>query len=385
MNCICCASIAAAVFCWMRLLRPLISSCVFRCAGGWRYLQFSRTPTLWQERSGKLSISVISTGQKLKLLLISPVKKTPIILHLSQKRSQKSLKFSKSQRSQVLMIWTAIYINFIALYSLFDNYWLIIYSKHMMITCKYNLNQHRNDTTTYMKNKQQCSEDVCFILQYLLRRPKLDEYSAQGQACVCIKPPLQDIQWHGRPNWYRDVRNSGGGVKKRSGSTYCGHAETQETESHCLCRCCVALHALYSISCLLEVWDLHGNLEHKYHMLMLLTKQDNWSKLKKTTTDVIIKIIIHGYIKENFNFQVINICIFWIYINYTLFLNWFLNVFLRSLLNKINKEIFIILYVTLLDLHIITNFCFWMLHVCFLFMSLLNLKILKEIFFNYIV
>ena len=41
MNCICWANMAAAVFCWIRLLRPLISSCVFKCDGGWRYLQFS--------------------------------------------------------------------------------------------------------------------------------------------------------------------------------------------------------------------------------------------------------------------------------------------------------------------------------------------------------
>lgn len=160
----------------------------------------SRTTTLRQKRSWKLSISV--------------VKKTPIISHSSQKRSQKSLKFSKSQRSQVLMIWTAIYINFIALYSYYLTTIDSLYTVNMLITCKkIFLNQHRNDTTTYMKNKQQCSEDVCFILQYLLRRPKLDEYSAQGQACVCIKSPLQDIQWHRRPNWYWDVRNSGGGVK----------------------------------------------------------------------------------------------------------------------------------------------------------------------------
>lgn len=47
MNCICCANMAAAVFCWIRLLRPLISSCVFKCGGGWRYLQFSRVHRPW--------------------------------------------------------------------------------------------------------------------------------------------------------------------------------------------------------------------------------------------------------------------------------------------------------------------------------------------------
>lgn len=41
MNCICCASMAAAVFCCIRLFRPLISSWVFKCGGGCRYLQFS--------------------------------------------------------------------------------------------------------------------------------------------------------------------------------------------------------------------------------------------------------------------------------------------------------------------------------------------------------
>lgn len=40
-NCICWASIAAAVFCWIKLFLPLISSWVFKCVGGWRYLQFS--------------------------------------------------------------------------------------------------------------------------------------------------------------------------------------------------------------------------------------------------------------------------------------------------------------------------------------------------------
>lgn len=47
MNCICCASMAAAVFCWIRLFRPLISSWVLRWAGGWRYLQFSRVQRPW--------------------------------------------------------------------------------------------------------------------------------------------------------------------------------------------------------------------------------------------------------------------------------------------------------------------------------------------------
>lgn len=40
-SCICWENMAAAVFCWIRLLRPLISSWVFKCGGGWRYLQFS--------------------------------------------------------------------------------------------------------------------------------------------------------------------------------------------------------------------------------------------------------------------------------------------------------------------------------------------------------
>ncbi len=47
MNCICWANMAAAVFCWIRLFRPLISSWVFRWAGGWRYLQFSRVQRPW--------------------------------------------------------------------------------------------------------------------------------------------------------------------------------------------------------------------------------------------------------------------------------------------------------------------------------------------------
>lgn len=42
MNCICWANMAAAAFCWIRLFLPLISSWVFRCGGGWRYLQLSR-------------------------------------------------------------------------------------------------------------------------------------------------------------------------------------------------------------------------------------------------------------------------------------------------------------------------------------------------------
>lgn len=47
MNCICWANMAAAVFCWIRLFRPLISSWVFRWAGGWRYLQFSLVQRPW--------------------------------------------------------------------------------------------------------------------------------------------------------------------------------------------------------------------------------------------------------------------------------------------------------------------------------------------------
>lgn len=50
MNCICWANMAAAVFCWIRLFRPLISSWVFRWAGGWRYLQFSRVQRPWAKR-----------------------------------------------------------------------------------------------------------------------------------------------------------------------------------------------------------------------------------------------------------------------------------------------------------------------------------------------
>lgn len=41
-NCICWASMAAAVFCWIRLFLPFISSWVFRWGGGCRYLQLSR-------------------------------------------------------------------------------------------------------------------------------------------------------------------------------------------------------------------------------------------------------------------------------------------------------------------------------------------------------
>lgn len=180
----------------------------------------------------------------------------------------------------------------------------------MMITCKNNLNQHRNDTTTYMKNKQQCSEDVCFILQYLLRRPKLDEYSAQGQACVCIKPPLQDIQWHGRPNWYRDVRNSGGGVKKRSGSTYCGHAETQKqnlTASADAASPC--MHSTASAACWrceISTVTLSTNITCSCYSQNKITEA-NWRKQLQMS---LIKIIIHGDIKENFNFQLINIFFF---------------------------------------------------------------------------
>lgn len=40
-SCICWASMAM-FFCWIRLFRPFISNCVFKCGGGWRYLQFSR-------------------------------------------------------------------------------------------------------------------------------------------------------------------------------------------------------------------------------------------------------------------------------------------------------------------------------------------------------
>lgn len=42
MNCICWASMAAAVFCWIRLFLPFISSWVLRWGGGCRYLQLSR-------------------------------------------------------------------------------------------------------------------------------------------------------------------------------------------------------------------------------------------------------------------------------------------------------------------------------------------------------
>lgn len=113
----------------------------------------SCTPTLRQERSGKLSISVVSTGQKWKLLLISLVKKTPILLH----SSQKSLNFSKSQRSQIVMTWTAICINFIALYSYYLTTIDSLYTVNTLITFKKYLNQHRTDTTTYMKT---CSNAV---------------------------------------------------------------------------------------------------------------------------------------------------------------------------------------------------------------------------------
>lgn len=73
-NCICWANMAAAVFCWIRLFRPLISSWVFRCAGGWRYLQFSRVQRPWgimgkrerrKERRAR-SVSVLTENLKKK-------------------------------------------------------------------------------------------------------------------------------------------------------------------------------------------------------------------------------------------------------------------------------------------------------------------------------
>lgn len=39
-SCICWANMAM-FFCWIKLLRPFISNWVFKCGGGWRYLQFS--------------------------------------------------------------------------------------------------------------------------------------------------------------------------------------------------------------------------------------------------------------------------------------------------------------------------------------------------------
>lgn len=55
MNCICWANMAAAAFCWIRLFLPLISSWVFRCGGGWRYLQFSRVQRPWGQRTNRHS------------------------------------------------------------------------------------------------------------------------------------------------------------------------------------------------------------------------------------------------------------------------------------------------------------------------------------------
>lgn len=48
-SCICWANMAM-FFCWIKLLRPFISNCVFKCGGGWRYLQFSLEQRPWKTK-----------------------------------------------------------------------------------------------------------------------------------------------------------------------------------------------------------------------------------------------------------------------------------------------------------------------------------------------
>lgn len=81
MNCICWANMAAAAFCWIRLFLPLISSWVFRCGGGCRYLQFSRVQrplseskqamtlpfSTWQLREGCANLHSASDREQVPL------------------------------------------------------------------------------------------------------------------------------------------------------------------------------------------------------------------------------------------------------------------------------------------------------------------------------
>lgn len=81
MNCICWASMAAAVFCWIRLFLPFISSWVLRWGGGCRYLQLSRVQrplseskqamtrpfSTWQVREGWANLHSLSEREQVPL------------------------------------------------------------------------------------------------------------------------------------------------------------------------------------------------------------------------------------------------------------------------------------------------------------------------------